>query len=102
MALEEIDVIWIIRFVIVAFLSACSAGQDWRVVEEDARKAMYEKVREFSQTRQIAFENLPAPTVTDDLGRWIYDFRDEQQDIWIVAIVHPDGFCEISFTRISE
>jgi len=45
-------------------------------------------------------ERLPAPEKNSQGDLVIYDFKDVAQNIWIVVVVHPNGYAEVSATRI--
>lgn len=71
----------------------------------DATKAeatVYEKLYLVAPTKGVDVSGLPPPVVERQGEKLIYDFKDRTQNAWIVVIVHPDGFAEISFDEIEE
>jgi hypothetical protein len=95
----EVFTIAIVLF--MTFQSSCSLAGG-RIEETAARTAAYAKLAEIAPEKQFDIAKLREPAVEDDRGKWIYDFRDERQDGWIVVIVHPNGFAEVSFTNLSD
>jgi len=80
-----------------------SLGCGDEVIDKLERERIaYEKLSEIATDKGFDATFVPQPTVEKQDGDWIYDFRDEAQNAWIVVIVHPNGFAEVSFTKIRE
>ncbi len=93
--------------VLVGVLIGVPWGDLFPIDREEATRIAYEQLRRADDSlkrRGVDRERLPSPTVEidDRDGKTLlFDFKDPAQDIWIMVIVGPSGYSELSLTRIS-
>ena len=81
-------------------LSTASCQEQKSIDVAEATVITYEKLSVATFTKEIDISQLPPPALEQQGEKVILDFKDYKQNAWIVVIVHPDGFTEISFDEI--
>lgn len=92
------------RIITAIFLAAmvfsCGNGEALDIAK--AKSIVFAKLTTAMRGKNVDINKLPNPAIERQDSKLIFEFKDYKQDAWIVVIVHPDGFAEVSFDRIDS
>lgn len=90
----------IVGVLLAATSLSCRGPEPMDIAKAEA--IVHGKLSAVAPTLGVDISRLPPPVVERQDGKLIYDFKDRAQNVWIVVIVHSNGFGEVSVDKINE